>query len=308
MLKIYSTEQNKFLEEVNKIEAEVQRFISENWENIFPHLTFIKTEFPLEGIVRSDGRSGRIDILAFNRKTKKIVIIELKRNSDRNIGSQATDYRDSVEDNFPDIYYVITQEFDIALPKLKELSRNSIELILIAKSFSPTDIKRADKNKGEITLIKYLWFENQLFLFEYLNNAPDGLNEKKNSVKLAKSKNTNRNKSKSANLEKPSPDATGDRDSLLLYFKPHGKCKKTSEGFLVLAGSKVREMSECCPPETKRQREENASKIGTDGTLLQDILLPTSSAAAKFLAGCSINGKKAWKTASGKTLNEIMGE
>ena len=61
MLKLYSTENKKFLKQVNKSETELNHFVSENWKEFFPHLTFIKSEFALDGNVRSKGGSGRID-------------------------------------------------------------------------------------------------------------------------------------------------------------------------------------------------------------------------------------------------------
>lgn len=201
MLKLYSTDNKKFLKQVNKSEAELNRFLSENWNEFFPHFIFIKSEFSLEGNVRSKGGSGRIDILAFNPKTKKFVIIELKKDFDKNIRNQASDYRDFVEDNFAKIYLLATQNYEVSLPKYSEISEDSIELMLIAKSFSPADVDKAKKSKSEITLIKYLWFENQLLLIDYLNNDPDDLIEKENAVKLQKIKNIIDNKPELADVE-----------------------------------------------------------------------------------------------------------
>jgi hypothetical protein len=201
MLKLYSTENKKFLKQVNKSETELNHFISENWKEFFPHLTFIKSEFALDGNVRSKGGSGRIDILAFDPKTKKFVIFELKRDLDKNIRNQASDYRDFVEDNFSKIYLLSTQNYNAVLPKYTEISEDSIELVLIAKTFSPTDVDKAKKSKSEITLIKYLWFENQLLLIDYLNNDPDDLIEKENAVKLQKIKNIIETKPELADAE-----------------------------------------------------------------------------------------------------------
>jgi hypothetical protein len=85
MIKIYSTEKKTFLKKVHKSESELNRFLSENWSNFFPQFTFIKSEFVLDGNVRSRGGSGRIDILAFNPKSNKFVVFELKKDLDKNI-------------------------------------------------------------------------------------------------------------------------------------------------------------------------------------------------------------------------------
>ena len=151
--------------------------------------------------MRSKGGSGRIDILAFDPKTKKFVIFELKKDLDKNIRNQASDYRDFIEDNFSKIYLLSTQTYEAVLPKYSEISENSIELVLIAKTFSPADVEKAKKSKNEITLIKYLWFENQLLLIDYLNNDPDDLLEKENAVKLQKIKNIIDNKPELADAE-----------------------------------------------------------------------------------------------------------
>jgi len=103
MIQIFSSSNKKFLKTVGKSEAELNNFLSNNWADFFPQFIFIKREFFLEGNVRSKGTAGRIDILAFNSRTKKFVIIELKRDFDKNIRNQAGDYRDFIEENFADI-------------------------------------------------------------------------------------------------------------------------------------------------------------------------------------------------------------
>lgn len=201
MIKIYSTEKGTFLKKVKKSESELNKFLSENWSNFFPQFTFIKNEFSLDGNVRSKGGSGRIDILAFNPKTNKFVIFELKRDLDKNIRNQVSDYRDFVEDNFAKIYLLSTQKYSVELPKYELISEESIEVVMIAQSFSPTDIEKARKSKNEITLIKYLWFENQLLLIDYLNNDPDDLAEKENAEKIKKIKSIIDNKPELADAE-----------------------------------------------------------------------------------------------------------
>jgi len=172
MLKLFSTDIKKFIKPENKSEAELNKFLSENWSQFFPQYTFIKSEFSLEGNVRSRGGSGRIDILAFNPKTKKIVVFEIKKEQDKNIRNQVSDYRDFIEDNFSDIYLLAMQKYNVELPNFDEISQDSIEVIMISKSFSQTDIDRIrkSKSKNETTLIRYVWFENQLLLIDYLIN------------------------------------------------------------------------------------------------------------------------------------------
>ena len=194
MLKLYSTDNKKFLKTIHKSEAELNKFLSDNWMNFFPQFTFIKSEFSLDGNVRSKGGSGRIDILAFNPKTNKFVVFELKRDIDKNIRNQVSDYKDFIEDNFAKIYLLSTQKYGAILPKYVAISEDSIEVVMIAKIFAANDVDKARKSKNEITLIKYLWFENQLLLIDYLNNDPEDLIEKENAEKIKKIKSIIDNK------------------------------------------------------------------------------------------------------------------
>lgn len=174
MPKLFSNNSKKFLSQIDKPERELNKFICENWKSLFPSLSFITSEFPLKGNVRSLGNNGRIDILAYNPETKKFVIFELKKDYDKNITDQAADYRDYVQDNFSDVYLYSTQKYEVELPKFTQINHNNVEIILIAKKFSLTQIERVKKLKeNTITLIKYFWFEDNLIFIDYLNNDPD---------------------------------------------------------------------------------------------------------------------------------------
>ncbi len=197
MLKLFSHNNQRFLKQSEKSETDLNKFLKENWKHIFPQFTIITNEFKLEGNVRSRGTSGRIDILAFNPKVKKFIVFELKKNQDKNIRDQASDYRDFIEDNFADIYLQATQKYDIQLPKYSEISKESVEVVLMAKQFSQPDIEKAKKSNGEVTLIKYFWFEDDLFLIDYLNNDPDDLLEALNTEKIKKIKAIIENKAES---------------------------------------------------------------------------------------------------------------
>ncbi|MCD4793703.1 MAG: hypothetical protein K8R54_10740 [Bacteroidales bacterium] len=196
MLKLFSTNSKKLIKIIDKSEAELNNFLSDNWNDFFPQYTFIKNEFTLDGNVRSKGTSGRIDILAFNLKSKKFVVFELKKDNDKNIRNQVSDYKDYIEDNFSKIYLLALQKYKIDLPQFDEISQESIEVVMIAKSYSATDIERIkkDRSKNSTTLIRYIWFENELLLIDYINNDPDDLIEKENAKKLREIKNIIENK------------------------------------------------------------------------------------------------------------------
>jgi hypothetical protein len=191
MPRLFSSSNKKFLKQVEKPEKELNKFICENWEDLFPQYTFVASEFPLKGNVRSLGNNGRIDILGYNPETKKFIIFELKKDYDKNITDQSADYRDYVQDNFSDVYLHSTQKYEIALPKFTEINQDKVEIILIAKKFSLTQIDRVKKIKdNNITLIKYFWFENDLIFIDYINNDPDDIKiENTNTKKINEIKN-----------------------------------------------------------------------------------------------------------------------
>lgn len=191
MPKLFSSQDKKFLKQIDKAECVLNRFLCENWKFIFPQYIFIASEFPLKGNVRSLGNNGRIDILAYNPTTKRFVIFELKKDYDKNITDQVADYRDYVQDNFSDIYLKSVQKYDVNLPKYDKIESDKIEIVLVAKRFSTTQIDRVrKKNQKEniVTLIRYFWFENDLVFIDYINNDPDeakveSTNATKNGIK-----------------------------------------------------------------------------------------------------------------------------
>lgn len=82
--------------------------------------------------------------------------------------------------------------------------------------------------------------------------------------------------------------------------------RRTSEGFVVMTGSTISlTTNKSCPENVLRFREKYAGKVNEQGKLVADLLFPSPSAAAGFVAGYSINGNAMWKDASGKTLKEI---
>ena len=87
-----------------------------------------------------------------------------------------------------------TQKYEIQLPKYSTISKDSVEVVLIAKQFTQADIEKAKKSNGDITLIRYFWFEDELFLVDYLNNDPDDLIEANNTEKIKKIKDIIDNK------------------------------------------------------------------------------------------------------------------
>ena len=82
----------------------------------------------------------------------------------------------------------------------------------------------------------------------------------------------------------------------------------TSEGFVLLAGSKINEKaSEKSLNKgaiALRKKHFAAGRV-KDLTTTEDILFSSSSAAADFVTGYSVSGPAMWKNAVGKPLKEI---
>ena len=107
-----------------------------------------------------------------------------------------------------------------------------------------------------------------------------------------------------------------DQEELMLYIsakrkgadKPtKGQCKRTDEGFVILAGSMIEtNYTESTPNSVRLLKEkyiENNEII--DGILQEDKLFSSPSYAASFVLGRSINGKELWKTKEGLSLNDL---
>ena len=107
-----------------------------------------------------------------------------------------------------------------------------------------------------------------------------------------------------------------EQEELILYISSKrkgadksikGKCKKTNEGFVVLAGSMIEEnYTESTRNSVRLLKEkciENNEII--DGILQKDKLFSSPSYAASFVLGGSKNGKDLWKTKEGLSLNEL---
>ena len=87
-------------------------------------------------------------------------------------------------------------------------------------------------------------------------------------------------------------------------------CKRTSEGFVLLSGSKIEETdADAIPPRIKVMRE-SCKKNGVikDGVLTKNILFRSPSYASAFVLGMTNNGRINWKLKAGQTLKEFEEE
>jgi len=170
--------------ECDLLEYELQSLIIKNWDCIFPDYLFITKEFPLPGDVRRVNKSGRIDILAMNKISKRFTIIELKSEFDVNIRSQAFDYLDYFLDNKHELYLKVSKI--VNLDAILDFDMENVEIILVAKRFKNSDLNlsKTDNNLF-LTLISYAYFSNNCLLFSIAEKkAKDDLKTFMNFVNI----------------------------------------------------------------------------------------------------------------------------
>lgn len=98
-------------------------------------------------------------------------------------------------------------------------------------------------------------------------------------------------------------------ESQLVYYKTSkvdAIGRMTSDGFVLLKGSKVRtDVQSACRDYIVEKRKRHSDKINQDGILQDDIVFNSPSGAACFVTFGSVNGMDVWKTEGGKTLKQL---
>lgn len=101
-----------------------------------------------------------------------------------------------------------------------------------------------------------------------------------------------------------------DNVGTLLYFvveRYTATCIWRDDGFLLIKGAKLSvSNSQSCPNVIVKMREEKSTIINGERILLEDIHFKSSTAAAEFIAGSSVNGKAYWKNGEGVLLKELQ--
>lgn len=147
-------------------EKELQNIIEKNMTAFF-NVTFLKSEFIIA--------NGRIDSIGIDENYCP-VIFEYKRNTNENIITQGVFYRNQLLKHKAD-YKLLVMEV-LGIETANKINWNSPCVICIANDFNIYDDPEAEMQRN-IRLVKYKMFENDLLLFEYLNEpkiksvAPD---------------------------------------------------------------------------------------------------------------------------------------
>lgn len=85
------------------------------------------------------------------------------------------------------------------------------------------------------------------------------------------------------------------------------RCRRTDEGFVVLAGSMLAQTDTKGIPQTIAVMRKKCRECGEiqEGRLTKDYLFNSPSYAASFVLGSSANGRTEWKNKAGVTLKEL---
>lgn len=106
----------------------------------------------------------------------------------------------------------------------------------------------------------------------------------------------------------PVYDNTDEENPILLfnYRNIEAKGQRTSEGFVVFAGSKIsRAITNSCSESAKRFRHRYDEQTNNDFVLTEDVLLSSPSAAAGFVGGANLSGNITWVNDAGMTLKDM---
>lgn len=183
MITIFSPQNEDFLKQIDHKEDYLEKFLVQYWKKLFPNFDFIKNQFVIG--------NARFDVLAYNPKTQKLIIFELKRNYDANIESQVFRYENLFRTEFANILLKINEDCDYKLHS-KKVNPKDVELLLIAQEFEPAHEQYVKTHTEKATLIKYRFFENidlasqEILHLEYLNNAPKAAQKILEKQKISK--------------------------------------------------------------------------------------------------------------------------
>ena len=110
-----------------------------------------------------------------------------------------------------------------------------------------------------------------------------------------------------------SSESSSDEQGLLLLLKLKSRqsgdlieasCRQTTEGFVVLKGSRIETIdSDSIPIGIKEHRRK--ALIDDNNILQENLLFRSPSYAAAFVIGGHVNGLAAWKTEDGTSLKKI---
>ena len=169
----------EYLSLINKLESEVEDYFVSNWRQIFPHLYLIDRQVYSE-ILKRPGKvkAGIIDILAFNPRKNRFVVVEIKTGKlDGRVIDQGLDYSQSIIDKKLDFYKEIDQNYQGLLPEISKICFDAVETIFIVQDSDINKIKdRISRFSKDlvIAVLTYSFYKNHLskktLVFDFFSN------------------------------------------------------------------------------------------------------------------------------------------
>lgn len=196
---------------------------------------------------------------------------------------------------FSDVVILTTQNNSFGPTEISYLENKFTNMAIETDRYTVKNSN--DPNPGNVTEEK----ESELEDFAEYSKMALGVLGYKIFVPLVKTQN---------NVEEKNEDELNlflSRKIKRSFKKIEAKCKRTSEGFVVLAGSRIEDSDSEAIPETikiLRQRCRQSGEI-KDGILTKNLLFRSPSYAASFVLGMTTNGKTDWKTEEGATLKTL---
>jgi predicted transport protein len=157
--------QNGKLKKLNAIvldkEKSLQQLVEANLKEVLD-LAFLATEY-------TTTFGGRIDTLAVDTSGAP-VIIEYKRNKNDNVINQSLSYLKWLKSQKPEFFEkLMIDKLGADAAKLIKLDWHNPPVICIAESYSKFDIDTAEVVPLRIELIRYRYYENNIFSLEPIN-------------------------------------------------------------------------------------------------------------------------------------------
>ena len=125
-----------------KLESEIKRTVVDNFEEFFPNLELIESEFKIG--------DKRIDGLAFDDRVKAFVILEYKNVDNRDISDQVSIYYDKLQQNKHMCVNALSEKRNKVVNR-KEISWEKTYLILVRPEFYKDQIQVSNSTDQRIT-------------------------------------------------------------------------------------------------------------------------------------------------------------
>ena len=146
-------------------EKQMQKFVEDNIEALFPGLTFLKTEFR----EMTDGER-RLDTIAFDTNENTFVVIEYKNRQDGRAVPQAKAYLKDMRDNKGDLMVEYSKKMNCMVPDKKSFCWTGMYAIIMAPEFERLQIPAA-ADDGNLELYEIRRYDDHAVMVDRVGGA-----------------------------------------------------------------------------------------------------------------------------------------